>query len=172
KTGRVRYLSPAMTASSERPSSLAGLCPVASGTVARLQAPSIAPGPGVVNVAVVTACQRHHCDGLSTPALWDRVATMARVLESVVSLGRQLAAAPTVDPQTLQQQGISLKRIDENPPLPTIRQGAADVRSVNMFYDADGLIRRVPLRVGVGERTLPGFDAALHRIVARAGLVV
>src|SRR2546422_4453331 len=80
-----------MTASSERPSSLAGLCPVASGTVARLQAPSIAPGPGVVNVAVVTACQRHHCDGLSTPALWDRVATMARVLESLVSLGRQLA---------------------------------------------------------------------------------
>src|SRR2546430_16949834 len=275
-----------MTASSERPSSLAGLCPVASGTVARLQAPSIAPGPGVVNVAVVTACQRHHRDGLSTPALWDRVATMARVLESLVSLGRQLAggmgaavvtvalvhtgvlepletwaldrlfefrgarqpsapivivtideasntelhtqwpfpramhgalldrisaggplavgvdptsdrpssrglkdaralsaavaragnvvlaAAPTVDPQTLQQQGISLKRIDENPPLPTIRQGAADVGSVNVFYDADGLIRRVPLRVGVGERTLPGFDAALHRIAARAGLVV
>src|SRR3989475_263052 len=83
-----------------------------------------------------------------------------------------LAAAPTVDPQTLQQQGISLKRIDENPPLPTIRQGAADVGSVNVFYDADGLIRRVPLRVGVGERTLPGFDAALHRIAARAGLVV
>src|SRR2546430_6143688 len=83
-----------------------------------------------------------------------------------------LAAAPTVDPHTLQQQGISLKRIDENPPLPTIRQGAADVGSVNVFYDADGLIRRVPLRVGVGERTLPGFDAALHRIAARAGLVV
>src|SRR5947208_14651745 len=275
-----------MTASSERPSSLAGLCPVASGTVARLQAPSIAPGPGVVNVAIVTACQRRHCDGLSTPALWDRVATMARVGESLVSLARQLAggigaavvtvalvhagvlepletwaldrlfelrgarqpsapivivtideasntelhtqwpfpramhgalldrisaggplaigvdlifdrpssrglkddralsaavaragnvvlaAAPTVDPQTLQQQGISLKRIDENPPLPTIRQGAADVGSVNVFYDADGLIRRVPLRVGVGERTLPGFDAALHRIAARAGLVV
>src|SRR2546426_12308214 len=80
-----------MTASSERPSSLAGLCPVASGTVARLQAPSSAPGPGVVNVAVVTACQRHHCDGLSTPALWDRVATMARVLEWLVSLGRQRA---------------------------------------------------------------------------------
>src|SRR5437667_5397190 len=80
-----------MTASSERPSSLAGLCPVASGTVARLQAPSIAPGPGVVNVAIVTACQRRHCDGLSTPALWDRVATMARVGESLVSLARQLA---------------------------------------------------------------------------------
>src|SRR3989442_521955 len=268
-----------MTASSERPSSLAGLCPVASGTVARLQAPSIAPGPGVVNVAVVTACQRHHCDGLSTPALWDRVATMARVLESLVSLGRQLAggmgaavvtvalvhtgvlepletwaldrlfefrgarqpsapivivtideasntelhtqwpfpramhgalldrisaggplaigvdlifdrpssrglkddralsaavaragnvvlaAAPTVDPQTLQQQGISLKRIDENPPLPTIRQGAADVGSVNVFYDADGLIRRVPLRVGVGERTLPRWVATLVAVV-------
>src|SRR2546430_14865054 len=79
-----------MTASSERPSSLAGLCPVASGTVARLQAPSIAPGPGVVNLAVGTACQRHHCDGLSTPALWDRAPTMALVGESLVSLGRQL----------------------------------------------------------------------------------
>src|SRR5213080_2901491 len=260
-----------MTASSERPSSLAGLCPVASGTVARLQAPSIAPGPGVVNVAVVTACQRPHCDGLSTPALWDRVATMARVGESLVSLARQLAggigaavvtvalvhagvlepletwaldrlfelrgarqpSAPivivTIDeasntelhtqwpfpramhgalldrisaggplaigidlifdtpssrgPKDDQALGAAVaragnvvladaprmdeqafyRRVDINPPLPVIRRGAAGDAPVNVFYDADGLVRRVPMRVRVGDTTLPGFAAALHR---------
>src|SRR5216117_3806737 len=243
-----------MTASSERPSSLAGLCPVASGTVARLQAPSIAPGPGVVNVAIVTACQRRHCDGLSTPALWDRVATMARVGESLVSLARQLAggigaavvtvalvhagvlepletwaldrlfelrgarqpSAPivivTIDeasntelhtqwpfpramhgavldrisaggplaigidlifdtpssrgPKDDQALGAAVaragnvvladaprmdeqafyRRVDINPPLPVIRRGAAGDAPVNVFYDADGLVRRVPMR--------------------------
>src|SRR5439155_11182736 len=47
--------------------------------------------PELVIAELVTGCQRPQCDGLSTPGLWDRVATMARFGESLVSLARQLA---------------------------------------------------------------------------------
>src|SRR5438445_466074 len=161
-----------MTASSERPSSLAGLCPVASGTVARLQAPSIAPGPGVVNVAIVTACQRGHCDGLSTPALWDRVATMARVGESLVSLARQLAGGigAAVVTVALAHAGVlepletwALDRLFE---LRGARQPSAPIVIVTIDEASNTeLHTQWPF-----PRAMHG--ALLDRIAARAGLVV
>ena len=77
-----------------------------------------------------------------------------------------LAAAATVDDQAF------YRRIDLNPPLPVIRKGATGVGPVNLINDPDGLVRRVPMSVRVGEQTLPGFDAALHRVAAHAGLAV
>src|SRR5437773_1246803 len=77
-----------------------------------------------------------------------------------------LADAPRMDEQAF------YRRVDINPPLPVIRRGAAGDAPVNVFYDADGLVRRVPMRVRVGDTTLPGFAAALHRVAAKAGLAV
>src|SRR5437016_2782884 len=161
-----------MTASSERPSSLAGLCPVASGTVARLQAPSIAPGPGLVNDAMVTACQRRHCDGLSTPGLWDRVATMARVGESLVSLARQLAGGigAAVVTVALAHAGVlepletwALDRLFE---LRGARQPSAPIVIVTIDEASNTeLHTQWPF-----PRAMHG--ALLDRISARAGLVV
>src|SRR5439155_12474590 len=105
-------------------------------------------------------------------ALLDRISASRPLAIGVDLIFDRPSSRGLRDDRALHQQGITLERIDENPPLPVIRQGAADVGSVNVFPDADGLIRRVPMRVGVGERTLPGFDAALHRVAARAGLVV
>jgi len=62
------------------------------------------------------------------------------------------------------------RRVDMNPPLPSIRRGAVAVAPVNMFGDPDGEIRRAPLVVG--ETRAPGFDAQLHRVAATAGLPV
>jgi len=77
-----------------------------------------------------------------------------------------LAAACSLDEQDFYQ------RIVLNPPLPMIRAGAAAVAPINLISDAAGFVRRVPMRVRVGERPLVGFDAALHQIAARAGLTV
>ena len=62
------------------------------------------------------------------------------------------------------------RRVDPNPPLPVIRRGAAAVALVNVFGDRDGEIRRAPLTIG--EEGRPGFDAALRRVAAAAGLPV
>src|SRR5574341_2198015 len=71
-----------------------------------------------------------------------------------------------------------------NWPLPEIREGAAAVGPVNLFDDADGALRRAPTSVRVGEAAagasnfrvggdrLLAFDAALHRVAAKAGLGV
>ena len=75
-----------------------------------------------------------------------------------------LGAAPAVDVQAF------YTRMDLNPPIPVIRAGAASVAAVNMFRDADGHVRRAPMSVQAGEQTIPAFDAALHRVAAKAGL--
>ena len=59
-----------------------------------------------------------------------------------------------------------------NPPVAVIRRGAAGVAPVNMYADADGEIRRVPLALDLGGERIAGLDAQLHALVARAGLPV
>ena len=59
-----------------------------------------------------------------------------------------------------------------NPPIEVIRRGAAGVAPVNMYPDADGVIRRLPLGVTAGGERIAGLDAQLHALVARAGLTV
>lgn len=63
-------------------------------------------------------------------------------------------------------------KLDLNPPLPVIRRGAAAIAPLNLFVDADGTVRRAPLRHRVGDEVFLGFDAQLHRQAAAAGLSV
>jgi adenylate cyclase len=58
-------------------------------------------------------------------------------------------------------------------PLPTIRRGAAQVAPVNMDADKDGHVRRVSLQVVPLEMPpMVSFDAALHGLLAKAGVPV
>jgi class 3 adenylate cyclase/CHASE2 domain-containing sensor protein len=57
-----------------------------------------------------------------------------------------------------------------NPPTPVIRAGAAGVAPVNMLPDADGQVRRVPVWMSLNGERIPGLDAQLHALVAKAGL--
>ena len=59
-----------------------------------------------------------------------------------------------------------------NQPVAVIRRGAAGVAPVNVDRDADGDVRRVPLVVDLGDERIPGLDAQLHALVARAGVPV
>jgi adenylate cyclase len=63
-------------------------------------------------------------------------------------------------------------KADANPPLPVIRQGAAAVAPVNEWVDQDGHLRRAALRQRLGDQTLEGFDVAIYRRAAAAGLAV
>jgi len=75
-----------------------------------------------------------------------------------------LGLAPAADVQAAGARVVS------NMPLPVLRSGAADVAATNLITDVDGLVRRAPLGVRVGGTTFLGFDAALERLAARAGL--
>ena len=46
------------------------------------------------------------------------------------------------------------------------RLGAAGVAPVNMVSDADGQIRRVPIRIRLNNESLPGLDAQMHALVS------
>jgi adenylate cyclase len=59
-----------------------------------------------------------------------------------------------------------------NPPIPLIRAGAASVAPVNMLPDADGQVRRVPLWLSFDGERIPGLDAQLHGLMAKAGVRV
>jgi adenylate cyclase len=77
-----------------------------------------------------------------------------------------LGAAPKVDIQP------GYRRVDANYPQPVIREGAAAVGPINLEQDADGHVRRAPLRVWVGEEAVLAFDAQLHQLAAKGGLPV
>jgi len=59
-----------------------------------------------------------------------------------------------------------------NPPIPVVRKGAAGVALLNMPADADNQVRRVPLWTALEAERLPGLDARLHAMVAKAGVQV
>jgi adenylate cyclase len=59
-----------------------------------------------------------------------------------------------------------------NQPVAVIRRGAAGVAPVNMYREADGSIRRVPLAFNLGGERIAGLDAQLHALAARAGVPV
>jgi adenylate cyclase len=59
-----------------------------------------------------------------------------------------------------------------NTPIPLIRAGAAGVAPVNMLPDADGQVRRVPLWLSLNGERIPGLDAQLHGLMAKAGVRV
>jgi adenylate cyclase len=87
--------------------------------------------------------------------------------EAVTAAGNVvLAAAPRLEVHE------RYTRRDLNLPLPIIRRGAAGVGTIEFPRDPDSQVRRVPLRTRMGDEVLPGFDVALHRVVAAAGLPV
>jgi adenylate cyclase len=59
-----------------------------------------------------------------------------------------------------------------NPPIASIRHGAAGVAAVNMYPDPDSAIRQAPLWLAVGDRRVAGFDTQLHALLARKGVSV
>lgn len=61
-------------------------------------------------------------------------------------------------------------RIDLNPPVATIRTGAATTAPVNSVIDSDGVLRRALLSVTFGDRQLPHFVVEIHRLAASAGI--
>jgi adenylate cyclase len=75
-----------------------------------------------------------------------------------------LGAAPAVDEQPLYTREVL------NPPIPVIREGAAGFAPLNVRQDSDGAIRRVPLRVRVGDTWLPALDVEMHRLITQAGV--
>jgi adenylate cyclase len=77
-----------------------------------------------------------------------------------------LGAAVTEDIQPF------YRRETLNQPVAVIRRGAAGVAPVNMYPDADGEIRRVPLVLDLGGERIASFDAQLYALAARAGLPV
>ncbi|HEV8474168.1 MAG TPA: CHASE2 domain-containing protein [Methylomirabilota bacterium] len=70
------------------------------------------------------------------------------------------------------ERTIGISRTALNPPIEIIRHGAAGVAPVNMLRDLDGHVRRVPLWTAVGDKRIPGLDAELYRLVAKAGIPV
>jgi adenylate cyclase len=68
--------------------------------------------------------------------------------------------------------GNQYAKVDLNPPVPAVRQGAAAYAAVNVHDDPDGQIRRAPLSVAVGPRTVSSFAVELRRVAAAHGLPV
>jgi adenylate cyclase len=96
------------------------------------------------------------------------------------ALGEAIAAAGNVilgagvasDEQPVPGQSFGIQRVTLNAPIPVIRRGAAGVAPLNMPRDADGFVRRLPLRTPLGDEWIDGLDVQLHALVARAGLAV
>ena len=59
-----------------------------------------------------------------------------------------------------------------NPPVPVLRRGAAGIAPINVPLDPDGDIRRMPLWTPLNGEHLPGLDAQLHEMLAKAGMRV
>jgi adenylate cyclase len=77
-----------------------------------------------------------------------------------------LAAAITDDVQPF------YVRTTLNAPVPAVREGAAAVAPVNMPPDPDSHVRRVPQWMTLDAERIPGFDAQLYRLAAKAGIAV
>lgn len=63
-------------------------------------------------------------------------------------------------------------KIDLNPPVPDVREGAAAVAPVNVDVDQDGHLRRAVIRVSHGGELLESWDIKLYRMARAAGLRV
>ncbi len=63
---------------------------------------------------------------------------------------------PVIIPQAYNVPGLNGAAYDVVPPIPELAEAAAKVGHVNLSYDTDGVVRRVPLRFGEGS------DAKLH----------
>src|SRR5215813_503689 len=83
---------------------------------------------------------------------------------AVAAAGNVVLAAAVTDDITPLYMRTAL-----NPSIAVIRRGAAAVAPINMPLDADGELRRVPLWVTLDGERLPGLDAQLHGILAKAG---
>jgi adenylate cyclase len=66
--------------------------------------------------------------------------------------------------------GLKVTLADCNMPVSTVGRGAAAAAAVNLHQDADSHVRRVPLRVRVGDTMESSFDATIHRLAAATGL--
>ena len=106
-------------------------------------------------------------DTPSTPADDEALGAAVAAAGNVV-----LGAAIAIDEQPVPGQPFGYTRVALNAPIRPIRRGAAGVAPVNMMRDADGYVRRAPLRMPLGDEWLDGLDVQLHALVAKAGLAV
>jgi adenylate cyclase len=93
--------------------------------------------------------------------------------EAIAAAGNVvLGAAVATDDQPVPGLSIGYERVTLNQPIPVIRRGAAGVAPVNMIRDGDNDVRRAPIRTRLGDEWIPGLDAQLHALAAKAGLPV
>lgn len=71
---------------------------------------------------------------------------------------------PVVIPQAYSVPGLNGAPYDVVPPLPNLAAAAKAVGQVNVTYDSDGVVRRVPLSFGTGEDARLHMMEELHRI--------
>jgi adenylate cyclase len=83
---------------------------------------------------------------------------------AVASAGNVILAAAVTD-----DMAPFYVRTTLNAPIPVIRRGAAGIASINVPPDQDGDIRRIPLWTRLDGERLPGLDAKLHGLLAKAG---
>ena len=104
----------------------------------------------------------------------------ARGPDDDATLGAAVAAAGNVvlgahlvdDVQALPGLSLGYDRVTLNYPIPAIRGGAAGIAALTMPKDADGHVRRVPIRIRLGQDFILGLDAQLHTLAAKAGVAV
>lgn len=71
---------------------------------------------------------------------------------------------PVVIPQAYSVPGLNGAPYDVVPPLPELAAAAKVVGQVNVSYDTDGVVRRVPLRFGEGTDAKLHMMEELHRL--------
>ncbi len=130
------------------------------------------PFPRALHAELLTKLAAGHPHAIGVDLIFDTPSARgpaddAALGEAVARAGNViLGAAVTEDIQPF------YRRETLNQPLATIRRGAAGVAPVNMYPDADGVIRRVPLSFELGVERIAALDAQLHALVAKAGVPV
>lgn len=80
------------------------------------------------------------------------------------------AAITTVREQLGGDITLNVDKVDLNPPIPTIRRGAAAIAPVNELLDPDGHLRRAAVRHRLGDELLDGWDVQLYRLARLKGV--
>jgi len=86
--------------------------------------------------------------------------------EAVGNAGNVILAAA----QSVVESGM-YRKVNLNPPVPSIREHAAGYGPVNLPTDNDAFIRRAQTHLKHQDTTIPGFDALLYQLAQKAGVV-
>ena len=130
------------------------------------------PFPRALHAELLTKLAAGHPSAIGVDLIFDTPSSRGPADDA--ALGAAVARAGNVILGAAVAEDIQpfYRRETLNQPLAVIRRGAAGVAPVNMYPDADGEIRRVPLALDLGGERIPALDAQLHALVAKAGMPV